>query len=339
MLSTVFIILIIELFMDISTTQAGVTISDFLFFQQPGVVYTIVISLIAFGAAFWLFGNKFHRMFLTVVFLGGGILAGWYIGPNYGVNTLLALIIGGLLGAGIGYWFFTFWLAIFSSVLIFFILFAVYSWQIAVPYLTSAADDAQQMNKNEIRLAPGSKTPQPAIQKPFGSPSALSEHQPTPVGNAWQELQTLLPQLSRAKYTDWQSWQNNFVPTVQAVWQRLCVIIPKLSLNMLLISGVAFIFGCILAIMCPVCLNIGYTTLLGTILTASGIGILFTLRDTSHFEMLTGQYWIIPAVIGVIWAIGIILQYWMLPPPPPPPEEENGEGDEGEKPKGDKKKK
>jgi len=249
------------------------------------------------------------------------------------------LIIGGLLGAGIGYWFFTFWLALFSSVLIFLILFALYLWQFAVPYLTSAANDAQQMVKSEIRLAPGRSEQVPPLTKPLGSSAGLSQQRPTPVGIAWQELQTLIPQLSRAKYPDWMSWQNNFLPTLKAVWERLGVIIPHLTINMLLIAGVAFIFGCVLAIVWPVGLNITYTTLLGTLLTSCGIGILFTLRDMSQMDLLQGQYWIIPVLIGVIGVIGIILQYWMLPPPPPPPEEESEEGAEEEKPKGDKKKK
>ena len=114
-------------------------LSDFLFFQQPEVIYGIVIALIAVGAAFWLFGHRLHRILLTVVFLSAGVLTGWYVGPIYGINALLAMGIGGLLGAGVGYWFFTFWLAIFSSGLIFLILFSVYTWQIAVPYLTEAA--------------------------------------------------------------------------------------------------------------------------------------------------------------------------------------------------------
>jgi hypothetical protein len=316
-----------------------VKISDFLFFQQPGVIYGVVIALIAIGAAFWLFGQKIHRLLVTVVFLGGGILAGWYIGPIYGVNPILAMTIGGLLGIGVGYWFFPLWLAILSSALIFLILLGLYSWQIAVPYLTQAAHDAQrQYLKGEIKLAPGKNEPIAPMQRPIG-PSAGGTAIATPVGTAWQDLQTLVPKLSRARYSDWQSWQKIFLPTLESIWGKLSVIIPRLSLNMILLGGVAFIFGCILVLIRPVFLNIAYTSLLGTLLSFGGIGVLFTLRDTEQLTWLEGQYWILPIVMGVIWMVGIGLQYWMLPAPPPVEESEDDEEGEAEKPKGDKKKK
>jgi hypothetical protein len=90
-----------------TATQATISgLSDFLIFQQPGVIYGIVIAMIAAGMLFWLFGYQFHRLILTLFFLGAGIWTGWYLGPIYGIHELLAMFIGGVLGAGIATGFF-----------------------------------------------------------------------------------------------------------------------------------------------------------------------------------------------------------------------------------------
>jgi MFS family permease len=311
-----------------TATQETVTrLSDFLFFQQPGVIYGIVIAMIAAGVMFWLFGFKLHRLVLSLCFLGAGIWIGWYVGPMYGINALLAMFIGGLLGAGIGYWFFNFWLGIFSSVMIFFILLVLFSWQIAFPYLDQAGKESvKEIRSQGITLAPG------ASGVEVGKREA-------PMGKAYRELQLLLPKLSRAQYPDWQSWQKAFNPTLLEVWNRLTVIIPRLSMNMLLLAGVAMIFGCVLALLRPGFLNIAYTSLLGSVLIFCGIGVLMTLKNTDQLSWLGGQYWIIAIFPIFLWTIGIGVQYWLKPAPPPAEEEGEEEEGESDKPKGEKKKK
>ncbi|NLE28300.1 MAG: hypothetical protein GX629_01360 [Phycisphaerae bacterium] len=322
----------------LAATQATVTkLSDFLVFQQPGVIYGIVIAMIAAGAMFWLFGFQFHRLVLTLFFLGTGIWIGWYIGPMYGINSLLSMFIGGLLGAGIGYWFFNFWLAIFSSALIFLVLLSLYSWHIAYPYLKNAGQQSQKAMEIEgLKLAPG-----PSSSLTTNRSGVEVEDTKISDGRAFQELKLLVPKLSRAQYPDWQSWQEEFGPTLWAVWDRLKMIIPRLSVNMMLLAGVALIFGCVLALLRPAFLNIVYTSLFGALLIFGGMSILMTLRNTNHLAWLEGRYWLISVFLVILWIAGAGVQYWLKPAPPAGEEEgeDEEESDEPNKPKGEKKKK
>jgi hypothetical protein len=321
--------------MDTVTAQNNVqAVSDLLFFQQPGILYALVISMIATGAVLWVFGHPMHRMLLTMVFLGIGILVGWKVGMEYQINPLLAIPAGGAAGAAVGYWCFRFWLGILSACLIFFLMTSLYSWQIAVPYLSSAADEfAKQLRDKGIELSPGTNS------LPLASnPSTIEPSISAPIGQAYKELQHLKPKLLRSNYKDWREWQDNFLPALKETWARLIIIIPHLSLNMILLAAISLIIAGVLAVLRPMFLNIAYTTLTGLLLIAGGIEILLTLKRTEYLDVIKENSLIALGVLSLVWLGGIVLQYSMIPPPPPPDEESEDATDPPEKSGGKKKK-
>ncbi len=332
--------------MDPSTTQAfGSGLSDLLFVQRPEVFYGVVGAMILVGLTFWILGHQIHQLFLTFMLLGLGLVLGYRVGTFYGfegTNALLAALAGGLLGAGLGYWLFKFWLGILASGLIALILFGVYSCKIAVPYLSEAARESQtELQHRGLELAPGRKTLPPQKLPIPNKPTAEPQARKSPLGQAYRDLELLLPKLSRAKYPDWTAWRQNLGPVTQAVWEKLLVIMPRLAIDVFLTCGVALIFGFVLVVLRPVFLDIAYTSLLGLGLTLGGIGLILALKSTESLEWVKANFLLVLVLTGALWLVGVGVQFKMIPPPPPP--EEEGEGDEDpsekEKPKGDKKKK
>ena len=314
-----------------------------MFFQRPEMLYGIVGVMILVGLTFWILGHQIHQLFLTVLFLGLGLFLGYHIGTFYGftgTNALLAALAGGLLGAGLGYWLFKFWLGVLASALIALILFGVYSSKIALPYLAVAAKKSQlELQHGGLELAPGRKTlPLEKIPVP-NKPAAEPQARKSPVGQAYRDLELLLPKLSRAKYPDWAAWRQNLGPVAQAVWEKLLVIMPRLAIDVFLTCGVALIFGFVLVVLRPVFLDIAYTSLLGLGLALGGIGLLLALKSPETMEWVKDNFLLVLVLMGVLWLVGLGIQFKMIPAPPPPPEEEGENGDdppEKEKPKGDK---
>ncbi len=293
-------------------------LSDYLFFQQPEIIYGSVVLFIAVGILFWLFGNQFHRLFLTVLFLGFGILAGWYLAGIYNVDVFLSMIIGALLGAGLGYWFFRLWLAILGAILIWIVLTAITSWQFAIPYLQLAASEYENSLHQGIKLMPDT-TSMPG--------ESLTNHSDRP-GQAYAIIKELVPKLSPREYKNWQDWRENFLPVLQRIFSQLRVIIPHLMLSTYLLAGIALVIGVVLALLRPTFLNIFYTSLLGVLLICFGIFILLILKKTEQMSILTAYPWIGGLIPALMWIGGMFVQYYRLPEQ----EEDEEDDDEEEEP-------
>ncbi len=322
-------------------------LADVLFLKRPEMLYGLVMAMVVLGAAFWILGHQLHRIFLTVVLCGIGLLTGWKAGGLYGLeglNAILAVLVGGLLGAGVGYWLFRFWLGLLASGLITLILLSLYSWKIALPYLTTAASESRtQLMQNGVELAPGTGKNAPK-QLPILSnqPSGTSQLRHTPMGQAYQELTNLLPRLSRAQYPDWQGWAQNLSPTVHAIQEKMLVIMPRLGIDIFMVGSVALIFGFVLVVVRPVFLDIAYTSFSGILLTIGGIALFLILKDLSKLEWVQNNALVSVGLLIALWLVGVGIQYAMVPAPPPPAEESPEEAEEApekDKPQGGKKKK
>lgn len=328
----------------LTTTQGyGTSLSDLLFIQRPEMLYVLAGVLLVVGLAFWFLGHQIHRIFLTVVLLAIGTLIGWHVPETYGlhgVHAVLAVAVGGLLGAGLGYWLFRLWLGILASALIAGVLLTLFSWSIAVPRLEKAAEDARMsLAKQGLELSPGPSRQKP-LNLPVPRPSVSQIPDPgSSLGRAYQGLQDLVPKLSRAKYPDWQTWQQQFPATARGVWDHLATIIPGLTRDISLIAGIGLIIGLVLAGTHPLFLDIAYTALLGIVLLlVGGVVLLVPLKDTGILGTVAANPWLSLGVVAVSWLIGVVVQYYMLPSPPAP-EDAEGSKPAPEKPQGDKKKK
>ncbi|MFA5863717.1 MAG: hypothetical protein WC975_03425 [Phycisphaerae bacterium] len=330
--------------MDPSTTQAVVSgLSDLLFFQRPQVMYGVPVVIMIVGIVFWILGHQIHQLFLTVVLLGAGVYAGWRGGTSYeldGINLIGAMTAGGLLGAGIGYWLFRFWLGLLASGLITLILLSLYTGYIALPYLNAAKESAQkELIQNGVELAPGTDSQSRGDIHLPNQPMPTQSVGKSSIGQAYQNLQVHVPMLSRAKYPDARSWQTNFPKEAQIVWDDLIVIMPRLTIDLLITASVSLIIGFVLVVVAPIFLDIAYTSLLGLLLVAGGVAFLVALKDIERLAWIKENFWVAVGSPAVLWAIGLGIQYKMIPPTPPPAEEPEGEGENPEKPPGGKKKK
>jgi hypothetical protein len=333
------------MFMDLSTTQAvGSGLSDLIFFQRPEIFYGIAGAMILVGVTFWILGHQIHQMFLAAVLLALGLLVGYHLGSYYGfegTNALLAALAGGLLGAGLGYWLFKFWLGILASALIALILFGMYSWKIALPYLAIAARESQvELQHRGLELAPGQQNPLAGKLPIPVKPGPESQARKSPIGQAYRDLEILLPKFSGAKYPNSTAWRQNLPSVAQGVWEKMILVIPRLSVDVFLISGVALIFGLVLVVLRPIFLDIAYTSLLGLILTAGGAGLFYAWKSANATTWVKENFVMALIGFGILWLVGLGVQFKMIPPPPPPAEEE-AEGEEPpekEKSKGGKKK-
>jgi len=332
--------------MELTTTQTAMTgLSDMLFLQRPETFYGIIVAMVVVGLTFWILGHQLHRIFLTVLLAGIGALAGWKVGGIYGfegVNIVLAVVSGAMIGAGVGYWLFRLLLGVFASFLISLILLSLYSGKIALPYLnTAAAESNMTLMHNGIELSPGGKATVkklPLLNQKPSEPQA----QNAPMGKAYLEIKNnLLPRLSRAQYPHWGSWARNFWPTVQVVREKMLVIMPRLGVDLFMIGAVALIFGFVLVVLRPVFLDIAYTSLAGISLAIGGIMMFLVLKDIATVQWIWTSPLIFAGLLSVLWLIGIGIQYAMVPPPPVPVEEgaEEEDGSEKEKPQEGKKKK
>ncbi len=312
----------------IAENSVTTNLSDYLFFQQPEIVYSSVVLFITVGIIFWFFGQQFHRIFLTVLFLGLGILAGWYLAGRYDGDIFLSMFVGALLGAGIGYWFFRIWLALLGSLLIWIVLIGLTSWGFAKPYLQQASQEYENsLQQKGISLIPAST-------KPAESLFAMSEKP----GQAYAELKELLPKLSPREYSSWEQWRDNFGNVFKQIIFYLKIIVPYLTLSIYLLAGISLVIGVILALLRPTFLNIFYTSLLGVLLVCLGIFILLTLKKTEQIGILAAYPWLIGVVPTGMCIAGIFVQYYRLPVEEYE-EEQDDEEDEGggQKSKGKKK--
>ncbi len=310
--------------------SAGSNLSDYLFFQQPEIVYGTVVISIAVGVLFWIFGNQFHRTFLSVLFLGIGVLAGWKIGIWHDIDIILSMVIGGVLGVGIGYWFYRLWIGLLGAVLIWLVLIALFSWQFAVPYLSEAAQENEQsLVNNGIQLAP-STSPAHVI-------SGIGSQQETP-GQAYDKFKNILPKISPREYRNWQEWRNAFPGVFRKILDELQVIIPHLTISILVLGAASLIIGVILAALRPQFLNIIYTSMLGVLLTSFGIFILLALKKTDHLTLIGENIWLVAIVLSAMLLVGVGIQYHLLPPVPEVDDEEDDEDEEDEPPRRGKKK-
>jgi hypothetical protein len=328
-----------------TATQAyGTGLSELLFIQRPEMLYIVVGVMAIVGLAFWFLGHQIHRVFIAVLFSALGFYVGWEASGYYGLHGLhvaLAMLGGGLLGAGLGYWVFRFWLGLFASGLIALLLLGLYSWKMAVPYLAEAAGDSRQaLMEHGIDLTPGNKADRPEIP-PAGShrtgpgPQARKSQ----AGQAYQSVQSLLPKLSRAQYPDWSTWRTRFPDVAGKVLENLQVILPGLKRDFFLVCAVGLVVGLVLAGMRPVFLDIAYTSLLGILLCIGGVILVVTLKDTRKLGWIGDNALVSGGTVTFLWLVGVAVQYYMIPPPPPPPEESEEEEDAPEKDKGGKKKK
>ena len=322
-----------------TATESAVSgLADFLFLPRPEVLYLVVVALFVFGVTFWILGHQIHRIFLSVLLLTTGLAVAWQIAIYYeleGLHAVLAILAGGLLGTGLGYWFFRFWLGLLASALMAVVLFLLYSGSFALPYLQTAAAESQAQLTKELKLRPGAHSSVKKIPVSTTAPASVGKNL---LGQAYWDLRAALPRLSRAKYPDWKTWRESFPTVLQTVWTKLLVIIPRLAIDVFLISGVAVIFGFVLTVIRPVFLDIGYTSLLGLMLILSGVLVLLTLNHTEQLQWLGENILITVGVVAGLWLAGVGFQYRMVPPPPPPEDSEDGE-EGGEKDKGQDKKK
>lgn len=300
--------------------SAGSNLSDYLFFQQPGIIYGTVVISIAVGILFWIFGNQFHRTFLSVLFLGIGVLAGWQLGIRYDIDIIFSMVLGGLLGVGMGYWFYRLWIGLLGAVLVWSVLTALFTWQFAVPYLSEAAqENRQSLVDNGIQLTPATSTARkiPSIQL----------RQETP-GGAYDKLNTLLPKLSPREYKNWQEWRDSFPEVSEQVVEKLQVIVPHLTLSILVLGAASLIIGVVLSALRPQFLNIIYTSMLGVCLISFGFFTLLVLKQTRYLALIKNNVWLVAILLTVIWVIGTGIQYHLLPPAPEEDDEDEDEEDE-----------
>jgi len=303
----------------VSESAVETTVWDMFFFQQPEFIYSVVIALIAVGVLFWLFGSQFHRLVVTVVALAGGMVVGWYLGDGYGVNIPLAMALGAIIGAGIGYWLFTLWLGLLASGLMSLVLIAVFWCTLATSYLRTAATESQaELSKHGLSLRPAAS--QPATQA-----CTFAAQTPAKSGEAYRNLQMLLPKLSRANYENWDDWRRHLGQNLKAVFDNLGVIIPPFKLGISVIVCVSLICALLLAFLRTDFLNIVYTSVFGTALICAGVAVLLTLKPTPQTRWFAQNLWLIWPIMLTMTVVGTGLQYYLYPKPEEEAEEETEE--------------
>ncbi|NLX06718.1 MAG: hypothetical protein GXY33_16390 [Phycisphaerae bacterium] len=293
-----------------------------LFFQQVEVVYAVVALLLTVGVLFWLFGSRFHRLFLTVLFLSVGIVGGWEVANAYAVNVFLGMTIGVALGASLGYWLFRFWLGLFASGLVGLALLIVYWYAWAQPCLAQAARQTQV-----ARVSQGIELNPPATQRATGGISATTEPASASTGQAYRNLEVLLPKLAPRAYADWDGWRAGFPETASSILRNLSVIMPRLRFELTIILMAALIVAMLAAFLRPYFLNIVYTSATGSLLVALSVAALLTLKATVQTQWLSVNSWVVWTGLAVMTGVGIGVQYYLYPPAKPeePQEEEDEE--------------
>jgi len=318
--------------MPLQATEQGLQtgFSDMLFFQQMEVVYVLVVAMMTAGVLLWLFGGQVHRIVVTVLALAVGIVAGWALSISYGVEVMLGMTAGAVVGATLGYWLFRFWLGVFSSWIICMILVGLYGFVWARPYLQAAARSSRtELVNNGITLlepVPATQPDQPTSQMTDTPLVARTD------GQAYRNLVRVLPRLTRGHYTDWDQWREHFGRTVSVVIDNLSVLVPRLKLELALIAGVSVILGMVLAFLKPDFLNVVYTSAVGTLMTVAGIAILLSVQTTTQSRRFWANRWAFGLAMVLMVLVGAVVQYYLYPRDAEEAEEDEEEEPEQAKP-------
>jgi hypothetical protein len=301
--------------------------------------YVAITVFIAIGVLFWLFGSKFHRLAVTVMGLGGGMVIGWQLANIYNIDhPLLAMAIGAAIGASLGYWLFKLWLGLFTSALICLTLLALYSWQIAIPYLQDAENQQQiAMTRNRaIGLEEPTSRIGPNRENSKSTPTRTTD------GQAYSDLKRHLRGLSPRSWQNTQEWRDNFGRETAALVKDMSFIVPHLEIGIAIILLVSLAIGMALVFLKTNFVNIVYTACLGSVMMGSAIAILLVLRSSpqSDWSWLQRRWWTLLIALVLMALVGSVLQFYLYG------RTEQQEDDEGEEepepassPKSDKGKK
>lgn len=279
------------------TLAAGLL--DQLFIRQPEVILVLVIAVMAVGILFWLFGARFHRLVVTVLALSAGMVVGWYLGASHSVNPLLGMVLGAAVGAALGYWLFRVWLGLLASLLILLVLLGFYGSRFVIPRLQAAGQTSRSElgDQGSISLRP----PTP--------PTDMVPTTNTTRGQAYRNLEELIPWLSPANYDTWDHWRPHFREVLSAVSKNLLFLMPHPKVDLVVILAVSLVAGVVLTIFKPTFLNIVYTSALGaTLIVASAIALL-TLKQSVQGQWLWDNAWTVWSALLLLTLVGSAVQY------------------------------
>ncbi len=275
----------------------------------------IILGIFTISALLWSNGFKIHRMIITAGFFGVGIILGWLIGMNNGIELLLSMVIGGVLSAGIGYWFFRGWLGVFSGIIFGIIIAMLLSWQFTLPYF--------RMVTSERLVKIGKK------QAPTTKPAKWGKNSNKSITSTYENLNKLISKLNPKGYKSIAEWEANLRSTLNAIVNEIKKTLPHFQLMCIFSLIIGLLIGIVLSVINPVFLNIAYTSLIGTIGIFGGVGILMKIGGAIGKSLYGIKPGIIIGIGGIMWIIGMAIQYYLLP-------EESEEQEEGEEKKEEK---